>query len=113
MNEIRSKVEEAHNQGQKVVTQTSAPGQEVIREQLDEMMQSLSSLESVLKSTNHDLREKMTQWEQYEESEAAFGVWLDDAERTVAMDMGQMMELSDKVTELEKRKVCHSFLSLL
>ena len=105
MNDTTNLVSEAEDQGQKVMTKTSPLGQEVIRGQLDDLHQSLTSMESSSKMSHQDLEKRMSQWRSYQEAREEFGSWLEDAERQVAMEIRQNMELGEKMNELEKRKV--------
>ena len=109
MNDTTNLVSEAEDQGQKVMTQTSPLGQEVIRSQLDDLHQTLTSLESSSKTTHQDLERRMSRWRSYQETRGEFGSWLEDAERQVAMEIRQNMELSEKMNQLEKRKVTSYF----
>lgn len=86
--------------GEKVYLSTSDEGKEIIRQQLQELQQSLDALFDEIGSTERDLQAKLTKWSGFEECLEGIKKWLQSAEQMLPKELELKATLDEKRGQL-------------
>lgn len=86
--------------GEKVYLTTSEEGKEIIRQQLQELQQSLDALYDDIASLERDLQSKLTKWSGFEECLTNIKKWLQSAEQMLPKKMQLKATLDEKRHQL-------------
>ena len=89
----------------KVLPQTSPEGQDVIKDQQNDIQRQLDNHAQKTKDTEKALGERVKQWRDFDNSSDEFKKWLQVMEKTLEEIPQPKVDLSEKKRQLEKYKV--------
>lgn len=89
----------------KVLPQTSSDGQEIIKNQQNNLQHSLDKHTQKTRETQKALEERQRQWRDYDEMSEEFENWLGQMEKELEVEPDPKVDLGEKKRQLEKYKV--------